>query len=164
VKLIEWVEVNAVIAAAFPEAKQPDENALAVVHRMFMANWPQRVILDAFQAYVDDGHTFAPNVSQLIAKAKEMTGPTHDFDAAWMEALSHVRNCGYMRKPEWNDPIMERIMHSYGWQRFCEQEEDQLGYVRNHLKGAYDAERRHRELVAFRLQRGDIMEITDGAR
>lgn len=162
-KLSEWAETCAVIEASFPGRVAYSEETIRVTHRMWMQDWPQQIVLRALQLHVDGGAAHPPSVGQLIEHAKRI-GPTEqfNFDTAWGELLSAVRHVGYVRLPTWSDPILERVMHVYTWKRFCETEEDQLGFVRNHLKGMYEAERSHRELVAFRLQHGDLRGIGDG--
>jgi hypothetical protein len=106
-----------------------------------LSEYPIELITDAATKHVKESKWF-PKISELVEHLKPHI-PQIESVAEQQAAvvINAIRNYGYMRAPEWSDPITRDLFkHRFNWQSLCSTltEEENKWFIKEFVQ-AYQA-------------------------
>jgi hypothetical protein len=143
--LTEWAQVEAFIAAAWPQARPMDRNQVRMRHEL-VRDVPFAVALDELQRMARAGREWPPNPGQLAAAAHaaaRAAAPSVGAVIALLEqaagAFGARREADALRWLAERSPHAARAACELGWRQFCREQlhDPQVGgAVRQRLERA----------------------------
>jgi len=107
--------------AAYPNTTAP--KATLAVYLEVLADIPIAELHTAVMQCVHEGHAFPPSAGQVFERWRTLTTPAElGVSDAWGQVQSEIRRVGSWGKPEFDDPIVARVVATMGWLELCQSE------------------------------------------
>jgi len=132
---LEIVAVVGELSDAFPQVNVTDRTIKVYVEDL--ADLPIEALRLAARKCRTDSKWF-PSIAELRAAALALVvGQPRSGLEAWGDVLDKVREHGYLRAPEFTDPLVARAVKAMSWREICLSEEPMV--VRAHFIKAYES-------------------------
>jgi hypothetical protein len=160
----ELVRLVRKLFAYFPNSKVSELTVMNYVEAFAEAEIPLDELLVVIKQYGQVPGSFVPGSGEVIEKWRKAKGvlaqDPMDAANACIESIRRaVREVGHISAPKFKDPLTERVVKAWGWNRICEMSYDEENIAYAQMRQMYASfSRREQDEARMTPQFKQLME------